>query len=138
MTPLALESVPPVVDGATFRQETPAGTLRVTINAVDGKPREVFVLLGRAGSETQSFCEGLGRMVSMLLRVPSDLSPTERLALAAAQLKGIGGANQIGYGDTLVLSVVDGLGKILAAYPAAVRETEAESDEQRREEGAAS
>jgi ribonucleoside-diphosphate reductase alpha chain len=120
----ALESVPPVVDGATFRQETPAGTLRVTINAVDGEPREVFVLLGRAGSETQSFCEGLGRMVSMLLRVPSDLSPAERLALAAEQLKGIGGANQIGYGDTLVLSVVDGLGKILAAYPADVRETE--------------
>lgn len=114
-----IEPVPPIIDGVTFRRETPAGTLRVTVNAVDGRPFEVFVLLGRAGSETQSFAEGLGRMISLFLRVESPVSAAERLRLAAEQLQGIGGANQIGFGPDRVLSVVDGLGQILHEYPTA-------------------
>ena len=115
-----LTPVPSVVDGATFRRDTPAGTVRVTINAMDDRPFEVFVLLGRAGSETQSFCEALGRMVSAFLRVESPVPPAERLALAADQLTGIGGANQMGFGPHRVLSVVDAIGQILRDYPGAM------------------
>lgn len=117
-----LDPVPSVVDGTTFRRETPAGTVRVTINAQDGRPFEVFIFLGRAGSETQSFCEGLGRMVSAFLRVESPVPAAERLALAADQLTGIGGANQVGFGPNRVLSVVDAIGQILRAYPKAMEE----------------
>ncbi len=112
----ALDPVPSVIDGTTFRRDTPAGTVRVAINAVGDRPFEVFVLLGRAGSETQSFCEGLGRIISALLRVESPVPPRERLALIADQLQGIGGANQIGFGPNRMLSVVDALGHVLTDY----------------------
>lgn len=114
-----LDPVPPVIDGTTLRRETPAGTLRVTINAVGDRPFEVFVLLSRAGSEAQSFAEGLGRVISVLLRIDSSLSARDRLALVADQLQGIGGANQIGLGPQRTLSVVDALGHVLADFTTA-------------------
>jgi hypothetical protein len=119
---MAIRSIPLVVDGHTFRRNTPAGTVRVVVNAVEGDPFEVFVLLGRAGSEAQSFCEALGRVVSLYLRAPEGLSPADRLAQIAEQLQGIGGAHQVGFGPHRVLSVVDAVGRILAeagAPPAA-------------------
>ena len=71
------------------------------------------MLLGRAGSEVQSFMEALGRVISLYLRSSGDLSPRRRLQLVADQLKGIGGANQMGFGPERVLSVVDAIGLIL-------------------------
>ena len=117
-----LDPVPSVVDGTTFRRETPAGTVRVTVTSQDGRPFEVFIFLGRAGSETQSFCEALGRMLSAFLRVESPVPPPDRLKLAADQLTGIGGANQVGFGPNRVLSVVDAIGQILRDYPDAMEE----------------
>lgn len=105
--------VPSQVNGRTYRKETPAGTARVVINEVDGNPFEVFMLLGRAGSEVQSFMEALGRIISLYLRSSGDLTPRRRLELVAEQLKGIGGANQMGFGPGRVLSVVDGIGQLL-------------------------
>ena len=115
-----LDPVPSVVDGTTFRRQTPAGTVRVTVTSQDGRPFEVFIFLGRAGSETQSFCEALGRMLSAFLRVESPVPPPDRLKLAADQLTGIGGANQVGFGPNRVLSVVDAIGQILRDYPGAM------------------
>ena len=108
--------VPSTVNGHTFRKETPAGTARVVINEVDGDPFEVFMLLGRAGSEVQSFMESLGRVISLYLRSHGDVSARRRLELVAEQLKGIGGANQMGFGPGRVLSVVDGIGQLLESY----------------------
>lgn len=108
--------LPAQVNGRTYRKETPAGTARVVINEVDGSPFEVFMLLGRAGSEVQSFMEALGRVISLYLRSNGNLSARRRLELAADQLKGIGGANQMGFGTGRVLSVVDGIGKLLESY----------------------
>ncbi|MGC8488312.1 MAG: hypothetical protein ACP5QO_08875 [Clostridia bacterium] len=45
-----------------------------------------------------------------------------RLALAAEQLTGIGGATLMGFGPKRVLSVVDAIGRILRAYPTAMQE----------------
>ena len=109
-------SVPATVNGQTFRKETPAGTARVVINDVEGNPFEVFLLLGRAGSEIQSFMESLGRVISLYLRSHGDLTPKRRLELVAEQLKGIGGANQMGFGPGRVLSVVDAIGQVLENY----------------------
>lgn len=105
--------VPTLVDGHTLRKETPAGTARVVINDVDGQPFEVFLLLGRAGSEVQSFMEALGRVISIYLRSQSPLDGRKKLALVADQLRGIGGANQMGLGPHRVLSVVDAIGQVL-------------------------
>lgn len=113
---MSVTPVPSTINGLTFRRETPAGTVRVVINAQDGAPFEVFILLGRGGSEAQSFTEGLGRLISLLLRVPSDLPSAERLKLAAEQCRGIGGAHQVGFGRDRVLSVVDAVGQVLDEY----------------------
>ena len=110
---LEVYPVPSQVQGRTYRRQTPAGTARVVINEVDRDPFEVFMLLGRAGSEVQSFMEALGRIISLYLRSDGNLSPRRRLQLAADQLKGIGGAHQMGFGTDRVLSVVDAIGLIL-------------------------
>lgn len=112
---MALTPVPSPVVGTTFRRDTPAGTVRVVVNTAAGAPVEVFVLLGRAGSETQSFCEALGRLISLYLRSDGTAAPAERLRAVADQLVGIGGAHQVGFGADRVLSVVDAVGQILAA-----------------------
>ncbi|PSR29803.1 MAG: adenosylcobalamin-dependent ribonucleoside-diphosphate reductase [Sulfobacillus thermosulfidooxidans] len=108
--------VPQLINGRTYRKETPAGTARVVINEVDGNPFEVFMLLGRAGSEVQSFMESLGRVISLYLRSNGNLTPRRRLELVAEQLKGIGGANQMGFGPGRVLSVVDAIGQLLESH----------------------
>lgn len=112
----AVTPVPSIIAGQTFRQPTPAGTARVVINEADGQPFEVFLLLGRAGSEVQSFMEAIGRLISIFLRSADHLTPRERLALIADQLQGIGGAQQMGFGPQRVLSVVDAVGHVLTAY----------------------
>ena len=112
----AVHPVPALIEGHTYRKETPAGTARVVINAVDADPFEVFLLLGRAGSEVQSFMEALGRVISLYLRSDAALTPRRKLELVAEQLQGIGGANQMGFGPSRVLSVVDGIGQLLAAH----------------------
>ena len=50
---MATRPIPSMVSGATYRRETPLGTIRVVVNAVDGEPFEIFLILGRAGSEVQ-------------------------------------------------------------------------------------
>ncbi len=113
---LEVYPVPSLIHGRTYRKETPAGTARVVINEVDDNPFEVFMLLGRAGSEVQSFMESLGRVISLYLRSNGNLSPRRRLELVAEQLKGIGGANQMGFGPGRVLSVVDAIGQLLESH----------------------
>ncbi len=108
--------VPAVIQGHTYRVDTPAGTTRIVINESAGEPFEVFLLLGRAGSEVQSFMEALGRIMSVFLRTDSRVAPRRRLRLLADQLQGIGGANQMGLGPGRVLSVVDALGQVLLRH----------------------
>ena len=65
--------------GATYRMETPIGTAFITVNDNGGgEPFEVFVRVGKAGSDTMAVAEALGRLVSLVLRLPSPLSPRQR------------------------------------------------------------
>ena len=114
---MATRPIPAVVSGTTYRRETPLGTIRVVVNTVDGEPFEIFLILGRAGSEVQSFAEALGRTLSVALRFPGPVPASARLATLADQLTGIGGAHQVGFGPQRVLSVVDAVGQILRTLP---------------------
>ena len=59
--------------------ETPIGTAFVTVNdTAGGEPFEVFVQVGKAGSDTMAVAEALGRLVSLVLRLPSPLSAGRR------------------------------------------------------------
>ncbi|WP_414837121.1 adenosylcobalamin-dependent ribonucleoside-diphosphate reductase [Candidatus Nanohalococcus occultus] len=59
---------PKSITGTTQEIETAYGDLYVTINEDEHGPFEVFSQIGKAGGYTQSFTEGLSRMVSLALR----------------------------------------------------------------------
>lgn len=54
-------------------------------------PAEVFVNLGRAGTDSFALAEAIGRLLSVILRLEKLGTSTERLELAIEQLHGIGG-----------------------------------------------
>ena len=108
---------PHSLTGATYRMETPIGTAFITVNDNGGgEPFEVFVQVGKAGSDTMAVAEALGRLVSLVLRLPSPLSPTRRLEEAISQLLRIGGGQPTGFGAAKVLSLPDALARTLAEH----------------------
>ncbi|HUG38695.1 MAG TPA: ribonucleotide reductase N-terminal alpha domain-containing protein [Candidatus Limnocylindrales bacterium] len=103
--------------GNTYRMETPIGTAFVTVNDTpEGEPFEVFVQVGKAGSDTMAVAEALGRLVSLVLRLPSPLSAPRRLEEVANQLSRIGGGQPTGFGPAKVLSLPDALARVLREH----------------------
>ncbi len=103
--------------GLTYRRETPLGTAYITVNQTDeGEPFEVFLNVGKAGSDVAAVSEALGRLISYILRMPSYLTPTERLHHVIYQLAGIGGGRPLGFGPNRVRSLPDAVAQVLDAY----------------------
>ena len=103
--------------GATVSRRTPVGTAHITMNDdEDGNPLEVFVEIGRGGSELKVMAEAMGRLMSVLLRMVSALSPQERVQQIVNQLRGIGGARSTGYGSRRVRSLPDAVAQVLAEH----------------------
>jgi ribonucleoside-diphosphate reductase alpha chain len=104
-------------DMVTYRVATPLGTAFITVN-INGneEPFEVFANVGKAGSDTASVSEAVGRLISLMLRLPSPLTPTERLREVVGQLKGIGGGRHLGYGRARIRSLPDAIAQVLAEH----------------------
>jgi ribonucleoside-diphosphate reductase alpha chain len=103
--------------GIGKKEETPIGTAFITVNETqDGEPFEVFVQVGKGGSDTMAVAEALGRLISLSLRLPSPLSPRRRLEEVISQLSRIGGGGPIGFGPQKVLSLPDALARTLAEH----------------------
>ncbi|MBI3536789.1 MAG: adenosylcobalamin-dependent ribonucleoside-diphosphate reductase [Chloroflexi bacterium] len=101
--------------GKTYKIATPLGTAYVTVNHNgDNEPFEVFCNIGKAGSDTAAVSEAIGRMISLALRLPSPLSPSERLKQVVEQLSEIGGGRALGLGPHRVRSLPDGIARVLA------------------------
>jgi ribonucleoside-diphosphate reductase alpha chain len=108
---------PDSLPGKTYRTETPIGTAFVTVNDTGaGEPFEVFVQVGKAGSDTMAVAEALGRLISLVLRLPSPLSPRRRLEEVINQLARIGGGQPTGFGPAKVLSLPDALARVLGEH----------------------
>jgi ribonucleoside-diphosphate reductase alpha chain len=108
---------PRSLSGQTYRVETPLGTAYVVVNETsDAEPFEVFVSVGKAGSDTMAVAEAMGRLISLALRLPSPLSPRRRLEEIVGQLSGIGGGRPLGFGPRRVLSLPDGIARVLAEH----------------------
>lgn len=108
---------PYVVKGATYRVNTPVGTAFVTINErKDGEPLEVFINVGKAGSDVTAMAEALGRTISTALRFRGSLSPKERAKEVASQLAGIGGRRSVGFGPNKILSLPDAVAMALSNH----------------------
>ncbi|HET91734.1 MAG TPA: adenosylcobalamin-dependent ribonucleoside-diphosphate reductase [Chloroflexi bacterium] len=113
----AIRPRPHRLQGETYRMGTPLGTAYITINSNgDGEPFEVFLNVGKAGSDTAAVAEAIGRLISLVLRVPSPLTATRRLKQVVRQLKGIGGGRPLGFGRDRVRSLPDGVAQVLAEY----------------------
>lgn len=108
---------PHVLTGSTYRAPTPVGTAFVTINSdLEGNPCEIFITVGRAGSDIAADAEAIGRLISLCLRVPSDISPRSVTDAVIDQLSGIGGSNSLGFGNARVRSLADAVAKVLIEH----------------------
>ena len=108
---------PRAAEGVTYRMPTPLGTMFTTITRnPGGQPFEVFMQVGKAGSDTASVTEALGRLISLILRLPSSLPPADRLQEVVDQLSGIGGGRQLGIGRNRVRSLPDAVAQVLAEF----------------------
>lgn len=108
---------PMVVQGSTYRMHTPVGTAYITINSnEDDEPIEVFINLGKAGTDVYAMAEGMGRVISLFLRVNSNLPPKERIKKIIDDLSGIGGGNAMGFGKDRVKSLPDAVAKVLTMH----------------------
>ncbi len=108
---------PMVVHGSTYRMHTPVGTAYITINTnEEDEPLEVFINLGKAGTDVYAMAEGLGRVISLFLRVNSNLPPMERVKKVIDDLAGIGGGNAMGFGKDRVKSLPDAISKVLTMH----------------------
>lgn len=111
---LAVRARPRQMVGTTYRIQTPLGKAYITVNRnSDGEPFEVFVNLGKAGSDLAADAEAIGRLISLSLRMPSPLAPEERLAKVIEELSGIGGSRTVGFGTARVRSLPDGIANAL-------------------------
>jgi ribonucleoside-diphosphate reductase alpha chain len=72
--------------------------------------------VGKAGSDTMAVAEALGRLVSLILRMPSPLSARRRVEEVASQLSRIGGGQPTGFGPQRVLSLPDALARVLREH----------------------
>lgn len=109
---------PITLGGNTYRKKTPVGTAYVTVNTngADGEPFEVFINVGKAGSDVASVAEGLGRLISLILRMPGSSSTADRARDIVAQLRGIGSGRAQGFGKQRVMSLPDAIGQALAEH----------------------
>ncbi len=108
---------PHILEGRTYRINTPLGTAYVTVNCNgEGEPFEVFLNVGKAGSDTAAVAEAMGRLISLILRVPSPLPARRRLQQVVKQLRGIGGGRPTGFGRDRVQSLPDGVAQVLAEF----------------------
>jgi ribonucleoside-diphosphate reductase alpha chain len=126
--PAVIKPRPHSLAGRTYRIETPIGTAFISVNENgEGEPFEVFVSVGKAGSDTMAVAEALGRLISLVLRLPSPLSARRRLEEVISQLARIGGGQPLGFGPTKVLSLPDALARVLAEHIGVVKPAEVEA-----------
>lgn len=113
----AMVARPFMVTGATYKVKTPVGTAFITINEDDaGEPLEMFINIGKAGSDVTAFAVALGRTISMTLRFRSALTPKERAKEIFDQLSGIGGRRSVGFGANRVRSLPDAVAMALSTH----------------------
>jgi len=108
---------PTCLQGVTYRSQTPLGDAYITINAdEEGEPFEVFLNVGKGGSDVSAVSEALGRLMSIILRMPSMHSASTRLDWIVEQLSGIGGRSARRIGRERVMSLPDAIARSLKQY----------------------
>ena len=101
---------PIITQGMTFKIAAGCGNLYVTVNEDENGPCELFTHLGKSGGCTQSWSEGMSRLISLALR--SGIDPEE----IVDQLRGIACPTPVWDRGEMVKSCSDGISKALKWY----------------------
>lgn len=113
----ALLRRPLMVQGATYKLDTPMGAAFITINENEARePLEIFINVGKAGSDVAAMAEALGRTISASLRFKGELSPRDRAEEIVHQLAGIGGRRAVGFGVNKIRSLPDAVALALSKH----------------------
>lgn len=108
---------PMKVSGSTYKIQTPVGTAFITVNHDENNnPLEVFINIGKAGSDVQAMAEALGRIISKSLKFGNELTAKERAVGMIDQLKGIGGRRSVGFGQNKILSLPDAVAVAMSTH----------------------
>jgi ribonucleoside-diphosphate reductase alpha chain len=102
---------PNVLKGEIIKTKTGSGTLYTSLGMDEnGMPIEIFINISKHGSETSSFSEALGRLISIALQsgVPSDR--------IADSIIGIVGDKPTWDNGKLIKSIPDAVGRVLRQY----------------------
>jgi len=104
---------PQKLTGATYEWPTPLGKAFITVNEYNDEPIEVFVNIGKAGSDIAAMSEALGRLTTMFLKHAGLKTCEEKVAMLIRHLSDIGGSTSVGFGANRIASVPDAIAKTL-------------------------
>jgi ribonucleoside-diphosphate reductase alpha chain len=111
-----IKSRPTVVQGYTRQVRAPEGKVNITLNSDEAGLLEIFINLGKAGTDIAAMAEALGRLISLNLQLPSPMTADQRAWEMADQLRGIGGSRTVGFGPGQVKSLPDAVGQALIKH----------------------
>jgi len=107
---------PQKLTGATYEWPTPLGKAFITVNELEGRPVEVFVNIGKAGSDVAAASEALGRLTTLFLKHAAIPDVEKKVSLLVDHLANIGGSSSVGFGENRVTSVPDAIAKTLRKH----------------------
>lgn len=129
--PVAMKQRPEMLQGKTYKTATPIGNAYITINEDQaGDIFEVFIGLGRAGSDIMADAEAMGRLISLAFRIPTAFDSDRIAQNVIDQLSGIGGSSSAGFGQARVRSLADAVARVLREHETAKNTKEAVSEAQ--------
>jgi ribonucleoside-diphosphate reductase alpha chain len=111
---------PEVIKGYTRQVRAPEGKVNVTLNSDEDGLLEVFVNIGKAGSDVAALAEALGRLISLHLRIDSPITQNQRAEEISRQLRAIGGSTSIGFGADRVRSLPDAMARAIDLHLASL------------------
>lgn len=105
---------PRELTGKTIKVKTPYGGMFITINEdPEGIPYEVFVTIGKSGSDLQAQAEAFGRLISTALQMQSINKRKNALRVIVKKIEGIGGSRPMGFGPNRIASLPDAIAKAI-------------------------
>ncbi len=111
--------LPDILTAIRIKQMTPFGNMhvKIVVDPISGKEREVFAQLGKGGDVACSDLEAMCRLMSLYLRVEGSLNDVVK------QLEGIGSSLSISTKDGRITSLADGLAKAIQKYQHAKKDS---------------
>ncbi|MGI6083195.1 MAG: ribonucleoside-diphosphate reductase, adenosylcobalamin-dependent, partial [Limnochordia bacterium] len=107
---------PHKLTGATYEWLTPLGKAFITVNEYQGDPIEIFINIGKAGSDISAMSEALGRLATLFLKHAEMRTADDKVQMLVKHLSDIGGSTSVGFGINRISSVPDALAKTLKVH----------------------